>query len=42
MPADASIQDIEDLEGLRVATAHPDVTRRFFAERRIAVDVALG
>jgi ATP phosphoribosyltransferase len=39
VPADASIQDIEDLEGLRVATAHPDVTRRFFAERRIAVDV---
>lgn len=39
VPADAPIQQIADLEGLRVATAHPEVTRRFFAERRIAVDV---
>jgi ATP phosphoribosyltransferase len=39
VPADASIQAIADLAGLRVATAHPGVTRRFFAERAIAVDV---
>jgi ATP phosphoribosyltransferase len=39
VPADASIQAIDDLAGLRVATAHPEVTRRFFAERRIDVDV---
>ena len=39
VPADASIQEIADLAGLRVATAHPEVTRRFFAERHIPVDV---
>ena len=39
VPADAPIAAIEDLAGLRVATAHPEVTRRFFAERDIAVDV---
>ena len=39
VPADAAIATIEDLAGLRVATAHPEVTRRFFAERDIAVDV---
>ena len=39
VPADAAIQAIDDLAGLRVATSHPEVTRRFFAERRVAVDV---
>ena len=39
VPADAPTQSIEDLAGQRVATAHPEVTRRFFAERHIAVDV---
>ena len=39
VPADAAIQDIGDLAGLRVATAHPEVTRQFFAERHVPVDV---
>jgi ATP phosphoribosyltransferase len=38
-PADAPYQSVEDLAGARVATAHPNVTRRFFAERGIAIDV---
>ncbi len=38
-PTDSPHRAIEDLTGLRVATAHPNVTRRFFAERRIHVDV---
>src|SRR5947207_13067964 len=39
VPTDATAQRIEDLAGLRVATAHPETTRRFFAEKRIALDV---
>jgi ATP phosphoribosyltransferase len=39
VPTDTAIRDVADLEGLRVATAHPNTTRRFFDERRIAVDV---
>jgi ATP phosphoribosyltransferase len=39
VPADAAIRAIDDLAGLRVATSHPEVTRRFFAERQVAVDV---
>jgi ATP phosphoribosyltransferase len=39
VPADSSIQAVDSLAGSRVATAHPNTTRRFFAERRIAVDV---
>src|SRR4029077_2639089 len=39
VPSDSSIQAIAGLEGVRVATAHPEVTRRFFAERAIGVDV---
>jgi ATP phosphoribosyltransferase len=38
-PTDSAIRAIEDLDGLRVATAHPNTTRRFFEERRIGVDV---
>ena len=38
-PADTDIRKVDDLAGLRVATAHPNTTRRFFDERRIAVDV---
>ena len=30
---------IGDLEGLRAATSHPNVARRFFAEQHVAVDV---
>lgn len=38
-PADSPIQAISDLAGMRVATAHPNVTRRFFAGQGLAVDV---
>src|SRR4029079_6367317 len=39
VPTDTSYQSVAELAGLRVATAHPNTTRRFFAERRIAADV---
>ena len=39
VPTDAPYQSVEELVGLRVATAHPNTARRFFAERGIAVDV---
>jgi len=39
VPTDSAYRTIEDLAGLRVATAHPNTTRRFFAERLIAVNV---
>ena len=39
VPADSAFQTVEDLAGLRVATAHPETTRRFFAARGIMVDV---
>ena len=39
VPTDAPYQTVEDLAGLRVATAHPNTARRFFAERGIAVDI---
>ncbi len=39
VPTDAPYQVVEDLAGLRVATAHPNTSRRFFAERGIPVDV---
>jgi ATP phosphoribosyltransferase len=39
VPNDMPQQTIEDLAGLRVATAHPNTTRGFFAERRIPVEV---
>jgi ATP phosphoribosyltransferase len=39
VPNDAPQQTVEDLAGLRVATAHPNTARRFFEERRIPVDV---
>lgn len=39
VPNDTPYQVVEDLVGLRVATAHPNTARRFFAERRIPVDV---
>jgi ATP phosphoribosyltransferase len=39
VPTDAPYQTVEDLAGLRVATAHPATARRFFAERGISVDV---
>jgi ATP phosphoribosyltransferase len=39
VPADAPYTTVESLAGLRVATAHPNTTRRFFAERSIEVEV---
>jgi ATP phosphoribosyltransferase len=39
VPNDAPYQTVEDLAGLRVATAHPNTARRFFADKGIAIDV---
>jgi ATP phosphoribosyltransferase len=39
VPADSTYRSIEDLADTRVATAHPETTRRFFADRGIPVDV---
>ncbi len=39
VPNDATFRDLADLAGHRVATAHPNTARRFFAERDIAVDI---
>lgn len=39
VPSDSPIQSVDALAGVRVATAHPNTTRRFFAERRIPVEV---
>ena len=39
VPSDSAIVAIDGLAGSRVATAHPNTTRRFFLERRIDVDV---
>src|SRR5687768_14659402 len=35
VPSDTPYQAVEELDGLRVATAHPNTARRFFAERDI-------
>jgi ATP phosphoribosyltransferase len=39
VPNDTPYQAVDDLAGLRVATAHPNTTRRFFESRSIPVDV---
>ncbi len=39
VPSDTPYQTVDDLAGLRVATAHPNASRRFFEERGIPVDV---
>jgi ATP phosphoribosyltransferase len=39
VPSDTPYKTVDDLAGLRVATAHPNTARRFFEERRIQVDV---
>ena len=39
VPTDSSVRTIDELAGLRVATAHPNTARRFFAERQIEVEV---
>jgi len=39
VPTDTPYTVVEELAGLRVATSHPNTARRFFAGRKIAVDV---
>jgi len=39
VPNDSPFQRAEDLAGLRVATSHLNLTKRFFADRGIRVDV---
>src|SRR5436190_956971 len=39
VPADSALRELDDLAGVRVATAHPETTRRFFAAAGIDVDV---
>ncbi|MBF8290288.1 MAG: phosphoribosyltransferase [Chloroflexi bacterium] len=39
VPADAPFEAVEDLAGLRVATSHPTVTRAFFGDRGVAMEV---
>jgi ATP phosphoribosyltransferase len=39
VPTDSPWSRVEDLAGLRIATSHPNVVRRFFESRQIAVDV---
>ena len=39
VPTDSTYRTVADLAGLRVATAHPNTTRRFFADAGISVDV---
>ncbi len=37
--ADSPYEAIADLGGVRIATSHPNITRRFFADQGIAVEV---
>ncbi len=39
VPSDATARSLDDLRDLRLATTHPNATRRFFAERDIPVEV---
>ncbi len=39
VPNDTAYRAVDDLAGLRIATAHPNTTRRFFESRSIPVDV---
>jgi ATP phosphoribosyltransferase len=39
VPADSPFETIADLAGVRIATSHPSVARRFFADQGIAVEV---
>jgi ATP phosphoribosyltransferase len=39
VPNDSPHRTVDDLAGLRVATAHPNTATRFFASRDIAVDI---
>jgi len=39
VPNDSRYQTVADLAGLRIATSHPNTSRRFFEEQRIAVEI---
>ena len=39
VPTDSALHTIEALAGVRIATAHPNTTRAFFAARQILVEV---
>jgi ATP phosphoribosyltransferase len=39
VPSDSQLNRLDDLRGLRVATAHPNTARRFFATAGLGVDV---
>ncbi len=39
VPAGSDFDKLEDLQGRRVATSHPTITRRFFADRNLDVSV---
>ncbi len=39
VPNDTTIGSVEELAGLRVATAHPNTARRFFGDRGIPVEI---
>jgi ATP phosphoribosyltransferase len=39
VPTDSPFRTVEDLAGHRVATAHPNTARRYFAQRGLDVDV---
>lgn len=39
VPTDAPARAVEDLAGHRVATSHPSITRRFFEQRDLPVEV---
>ena len=39
VPADSPYQSLQDLSGLRVATAHPNATRSFFAAQSVPIEV---
>jgi ATP phosphoribosyltransferase len=39
VPVDSAASDLADLNGLRLATAHPRATERFFRDRGIAVEI---
>jgi ATP phosphoribosyltransferase len=42
VPGDSDIHRLEDLEGKKIATELVNYTRKFFAERRINVDIAFS
>ncbi len=39
VPSDSPVQSVDELAGARVATSHPNTTRRFFAGRGIDVEI---